>query len=382
MKKMFSYCSLFLIGFFFSCKNKIPTGYIYEGNVEQINFDSSEKTYSLASAIDSVRVVNLETNGNSLISSAPGIEKVILKDGKFFILDNKFMSIKVFDTLGKYLYDLGTSGIGKGEFRNVQDMEYYQPHNSLLALCNTPSKVVEFSLNGKVIDDVRLNFYASSLGIQATNTRFFYVNQNRSMLAEKKDILITDSLNDVTSRLFDIPKNIPHSVKFTGGIYTTNGQVYFNPPFSYSYYLLSNDSANEVYKINYGRKNIPKEISLDSLQKILKNYAFQLGTFVKTKNYIGFNYVDKRILLAFFNTHSGHLFTSDIKSDSLNLFFYNSVYESDGKLFMVLETNNMSAFLKRYSNTVQQRFPSLYTQLMAAKAHQNPSLILFTLKNL
>jgi hypothetical protein len=143
---------------FFSCRN-IKDGYIAAGDKPiLINLDSSAKHYSLTEFVDSVDLVCLETNENSTISAARGIQQVIHKDGKYFLFDGSYMAIKAFDSSGKYLYNLGKLGIGKGEFIRVDDVEYYPYDNSIMVLCNNPTKLAEFMLDGKLIRDSRLNY--------------------------------------------------------------------------------------------------------------------------------------------------------------------------------------------------------------------------------
>ena len=65
-----------------------------------INLDSTASSYSLASLVDSVKAIGLETIDSSVISDAYSVKRVIYKNDKFFIFDQKFFSIKVFDSKG------------------------------------------------------------------------------------------------------------------------------------------------------------------------------------------------------------------------------------------------------------------------------------------
>jgi len=372
---------LLVLSFLFASCNNIQNGHIASSKTTLINLDSGAKSFSLADALASEHVINLQTNDSSLISASTAIGKIIIKEGKIYILDNKFMAVKVFDSVGHYLFSLGKSGLAKGEFLNVQDMTYERSHNSILVLCNRPNKISEFSLDGVLLHETPLQFFASSIAIQPDGSRIFYVNQNESELSEKKNILITDGNNDLKSRMFDFPKKITSSIKFTGGVYTTAGERYFNPPFSSTYYSMSGDTATPVYEVSYGKKTIPKDVSEGWMMKNLKNYGYQVGTFFKNDNYVGFNYVDRALHVAFYNTRSGNLIKNDVKKDSLNAMFYNFVYECDGKLVMVLDVNGMSGFWKRNEDLVRQKLPDLYNG-MVMKMHQNPSLMIFTLKDI
>lgn len=362
-----------------SC-DKIKNGYIAKSTPVVINLDSGASHYSLASLVDSVKAVNLETIDSSIISDAYSVKRIIYKDNKFFVFDQKFFSIKVFDSKGKYLYDLGRLGVGKGEFLHLEDIEFNFPHNLLMVLSNRPMKILAFTFDGQLVKEENLDFFSSEFAFPSADARIFYVNQNKSDLSDNKNILLTDSNNVVKGRMFDYPKNITSVVNLSGGLYSTDKGIYFNSAFSDTFYTIAGDTAKPAFKTNYGPKNIPAGLREDELYKNLKNFSFQCATFAKYKDYIGFNYQRNTRSSAFFNTRSGKIVTSDILSDSLNTLFANSMFENDGKLMMILDINRLSGFLQRNSKIIQQRFPDLYTHIHIQKTQQNPILLTFTLK--
>ncbi|WP_315823541.1 6-bladed beta-propeller [Paraflavitalea speifideaquila] len=187
-----------------SC-NQARKGYIGADIPVVINLSTEIKHASLATYIDSVRLVPLEVNDNAIISSPSGIHKILYKENKYFLLDDKYMAIKVFDSTGKYLYNMGSLGVGKGQFSRVEDMEYNPVHHSILVLCNNPCKMIEFSLNGVLLREVRLEFWATSFAIASSNAWIFYVNQNNSKVSEDKNMILSDSNGIVQDLLFDLP---------------------------------------------------------------------------------------------------------------------------------------------------------------------------------
>jgi hypothetical protein len=91
--------------------------------------------------------------------------------------------------------------------------------------------------------------------------------------------------------------------------------------------------------------------------------------------------MNKRVSVAFFNERSGAVIANDIKADSLNILFYNLVFETENKLIMILDVNGMRNFYQRNSTLIREKLPAIYDQL-AFEKHQNPSLMIFKLKNL
>jgi hypothetical protein len=290
--------------------------------------------------------------------------------------------VKAFDSTGKYLYDLCKLGLGKGESLHIEDIECDFSHKRLMVLSNRPMKILVFTFDGHLVKEENLDFFASAFAFPSANSRIFYVNQNKSDPSGNKNILLTDSNNDIKCRMFDFPKNIFMVTAVSGGLYSTDQGIYFNPAFSDTFYTMAHDTARPVLKTNYGSRNIPEGMSEYSIYKNAKKFGFQCPFFVKYRDYVGFTYSDSNRSTAFFNTGSGKVATSDIRADSLNILFSNSMFENDGKLMMVLDINWLSTFFQRNAKIIQQRFPNLYAHIKILKTKQNPVLLTFTLKEI
>lgn len=371
----FYYISIFFC-LMLSCRGK-EKGYIANGTPIMINLDSSIKHYSLVDYIDSPYLVTLDTCKESILSEAWGIQKVIYKEGKYFILDGKYMAIKVFDTMGRYLYSIGSLGMGKGEFVRVDNMEYYPSHNSLMVLCNRPSKICEYALDGHLIKDSGLDFFSTDFAFPSESERIFYVNQNVNEVSGRKNILFTDSSNNIESRIFELPRRLTGTIKFSGGLYSTGQDIYFNPAFSSVFYSIINDTAMPAFEVTYGAKSIPMGITMDSVMMNLSKYSFQYGTFIKTPDYVGFNYRSSYVSTAFFNLHSKDVLIADKGLDSLNTLFANLMFQNGPYCIMVLDMRRLSGFLKRNAKAIQQRFPAIYSQIAAKSTYPNPALLIF-----
>ena len=373
--------SVFLfLSVMFSCKDTKQV-YVAEGTPVVINLDSNAAHASIVDYVDSLRVVNLETNNNSLISEAWGIQRIFYIENKIYILDGKYMSVKVFDTNGKYLYSIGKLGMGKGEFVKLDDLQYYPAHNSVMILCNKPSKISEFTLEGRLIGESKLDFFSTAVAFPSTQARIYYVNQNKNEKSGNKNLLLTDSSNEVRLSGFDMPRNIKGTIKFSGGLFSIEDSIYFNPAFSNTYYIINNDTVRPAFRVDYGVKNIPVDIKEDALLGNLVKYSFQYNAFVKTKEYVGFTYLDGKVSTAFYNLHSSKVLTSDVKKDSLNMLFRNLVFSNGKDYIMLLDTRRMADFLKRNFEHIKDRFPDIMTQIKHIEANQNPSLLVFKLKS-
>lgn len=375
---------LSVILFFFvnlSCRNT-EIVYVPDAIPVVINLGSKIPHISLIDYVDSLKVINLETNNKSLISEAWGIQRILYVKDKIFLLDGKYMAVKVFDQNGKFLYNIGRLGLGTGEFVRIEDLQYYPERNSLMILCNKPSKIAEYSLEGRLISESKLDFFSTAVAFPSAQSRYYYVNQNKNRNSGSKNLLLTDSSNVIQSTVFDMPKNIHATIKFSGGLYTVNNSIFFNPAFSNTYYSIKNDTIKPAYRVDYGDKNIPTGLKEEILLNNLVKYGFQYNSFVKTNDYVGFNYLDSNVSSAFYNLHSGKILTSDAKLDSLNVLFRNLMFVSGHDYIMVLDTRRMADFMKRNADTIGKRFSVIRPFISQLAANQNPWLLIFKLKSI
>jgi len=377
MKSYIYYLLFFCV--IISCK-KTKENRISESNPAIINLSPSSTHFSITDAVQINKVINLESTDSSTISSDYNIKRVLIDKGKLYIMDGKYMSIKVFDTTGKYLHDIGSLGNRYGQFTNLQNIALYPYHHTLWALCNTPRKIIEFSLDGKALREINIPFFASDLGFENDNSLYFFINQNTNDASGKKNILATDSNLNVRERLFDLPVRRKSGILFAGGIYTIDSTLYYNPPLTRTIYILKNDSAKAAYKIDFGNDNAPNDFSDDSLDYYLANRCLLTQNFIKSNNYLGFSYLKKGHKLSFFNTQTKKLFTTDPNLNQMDVLFNNSIFQSDGQLMMLCNSNSFSEFLKKNADIIKRQYPPLYKKLILRKAHDNPTIIFFTLK--
>ncbi|HXD94590.1 MAG TPA: 6-bladed beta-propeller [Bacteroidia bacterium] len=354
---------------------------ILENNPLVINLSPTSLHSSVADAIQITKVINLESTDNSTISSDYNIKRIIINAGRLYIMDGKYMSIKVFDGTGKYLYSIGSLGVNPGQFTNLQNIAFYPPHHSLWALCNTPQKITEFSLDGKILKESHIPFFASDLGFETKNKIYFFVNQNQSDASGDKNVLVTDSDLNIQQKFFNLPLKRKSGILFAGGIYTIGDELYYNPPLTRTVYSLKNDSAKAIYKVDFANGNTPDDFGEDSLDFYLANRSLLTQNFIKKDNYVGFSYSTKGDhLLSFFNIKTEKLLTTDAKLNQLDRLFNNSVFESDGQLIMLCNPDKFMDILKNNGGIIKQKYPILYEKLILRKAHDNPTLIFFTLK--
>jgi hypothetical protein len=267
---------------------------------------------------------------------------------------------------------------------NIQDMQFNETQKSIMVLCNSPRKMVEYSLKGNFIREYNLDFWASRFGYSNNGLVYFYVNQNSSEVSGQYNILLTDKNFNVKSRVFDFPKNIKSSVTFSGGLYSSKGQIFYNPAFSNSFYTFSNDTAKIVYRTDFGNRNIPDSIQEKKLLTTLGQYDFNFNNFVKTDNFIGFNYSYKNTKgITFYSLLDGKIITNEPGLSIMNKLFSNSlIYNSNDKLIMLIDISQIQDWINKYSQAISMRYPQLFAAIKRQSKRGNPLVVLFSLKSI
>lgn len=118
------------------------------GNVKEITFKEAANDYLLASKFNNIRMVQLETTDDCIIT---GIKEVIRADGKLYVLtdDNELFCFD--ETSGKFIMQIGNVGEGPGEFLSAESIFYNAKEKTISVVDRTKNAIVVYSLDGEYI---------------------------------------------------------------------------------------------------------------------------------------------------------------------------------------------------------------------------------------
>lgn len=138
-----------LLGLFFS---------IYRCNISNnqssniyVDLDS-ENDVSIFNIFSKIEIIPLETSDTCLIGS---IDKLILYDSKYYLLDTKQNCVFIFSQDGKFIQNIKRVGRGPGEYSYVYDF-IINEYDHTLELLDCFGKLVIFNLDGTHKESIRL----------------------------------------------------------------------------------------------------------------------------------------------------------------------------------------------------------------------------------
>ena len=323
---------------------------------------------NLDSAVSGIEVVRLNFRSSQTPFDVGSISKMLYLAHRYYLLDSKFNIIKAFDDKGAYLFDIGTIGVVDSAFIRVEDIAYNSYNQTLWVVCNNPSKVVEFSLDGRFIRVVHPGFFASGVSFAGPGEYFYYVNQNNSSQAEGQNLLFTVDEGRVLGKYFGFPPGDTAMIEYTGGLYTTGNRVYFNPPFTGRYFSLTGDSIDEAYTIQFGP---------DSLRQVHPRDYYPGRLFIETNKYLVFNTISPTLVKSVvYDKMSGRLYSSNNNRSILGFLSDCGVgtQTEDGIVFL----KDLSLYKPSPGddhNAMKVRYPDAYKEVFTTDSTARFSLV-------
>jgi hypothetical protein len=138
------------------------------------------------SIYSSVTYLPLETTDESIFYE---IDKILIHDDAYYLLDKKQSAILTFDKNGKYLNKLTKIGLGHGEYLSLDD--FFIIDSLIYTLSSDIRKILVYDINFTFIKDIPVNTHASKMDFLDTDI-YVYTNFCSSDL---KNIHVIDKIS-------------------------------------------------------------------------------------------------------------------------------------------------------------------------------------------
>lgn len=230
-------------------------------------------------------------------SSAPligMITKVLLHDNKIYLSDIK--NIYVFDLNGSYITMISRYGRGGNEYIGITDFTIYE--NQILVL-DQNKKVLKYTLDGKCIQSLILDFYPASITI-IDNDRLLLTSAYQSA-GDKFHIYDVNSLEKVNS-FHPIEENQVTWRHFRNqtNFYRYNGKLIFHEPMNNTLYHLKDSQFTPLLRLDLFNRNAPDAFWQKQFDNVMDinieasdhNYCFGIPSYCENDDNLWFTYRD------------------------------------------------------------------------------------------
>lgn len=202
-------------------------------------------------------ILPLSFSENTLLS---GIDKGLLYNDDYYLMDQKFSAIYRFSKNGAFINAIGKLGSGPGEYKGLQDF-IIDSSGRIITLSNNDLSIFYYNLDGTFIKKVKTNIFASQFCEIATDRFLFYTNFNPNIVTGNNNLIETDSLGKINKKLYSFNReNQNMSISFSGFLTKTASKIFFTTPFTDTIFSISpNLNSEPEYVINFGSTSLQKD---------------------------------------------------------------------------------------------------------------------------
>jgi DNA-binding ferritin-like protein (Dps family) len=362
MKIYLSIVLFFLYATFTGCNlSASETLAVSDDHYETIRVPDADSSYTnFDSALNFSDFIILKPDSQINVSSLSDIyslKRIFFVDGKFFILDIKYMTATAYDMTGKYLYTFNKIGKGAGGSTFLLDLFIDQKEKAAYLISNLPSKLIKYTLDGTLVHEYFPPFHPSSMS-KVGDRYHFDLNFNFKRSTGKNNFVTTDTSFNILSRSFSY-ENEKETSSFLdcGGMFTLNDSlVYYSPGRSNAIYHIEDGSIAASYYFKFLHDSVALDLAKPKLREENENQL--LNRLYKYGDYIGFNYNNNKTHktnLCLYNYGDKHFF----KSKTIDLFENALIHQSNDKIIIGVSVKSFYDKLKAKMN-LPGTYPAWY----------------------
>jgi hypothetical protein len=301
--KNFSAVIIFLISvvLIYSCRerNKLENiKTIRIGFTDIKNVDISDSTR--------VKIISLETNASSLMYD---IDKIDFLEDKILLFNKN--NVIVFDTIGKFLFNVGQRGIGPGEYLDVTS--FFVKNNFIYLFDASTQKILAYDNDGTYISSAKLQSPYEALLIYPIENEQMYIAKNKYQGSNEK-IPGFSIYNEHYKKTEDINNTYVESSNFDFNCFYSfqNKILYWKFLNDTIFSIVHHESMTPEYIIDFQNYAIPNHIRKgNDTEEIIEyvnnsnnpNLATLIRYIQEDSLYIRFGFIQKEAILNYVRYH-------------------------------------------------------------------------------
>lgn len=325
-----------------SCNPRIDNNLVQEEAIKISIPKLNSNVIRYSEIFDSVKIVRLETNNNSLIGR---IDKLLHYSDKFFILDrNMARSIFVFNADGKFLCKIGKLGKGPGEYFEPRDIAIDPFRDNIIVYDNFKRRLLFYDFEGQFIEDIQLDFFIGSFSILDENQIALYFDnlENNIPFNDSYNLQIINRKGKTKYKTLKYNDIITISNSTKVFFYKTQDALLLSPDYSNTIYSVQEKLLIPKYVIDAGQ-SIPDELfegkSAKEFASALKGTDYiLLDSYIETPNHLVFSMVLKKngmIYNGFYSKTTQKLFCGNLYINDVYGLLTSSIIESNDEDWII-----------------------------------------------
>jgi hypothetical protein len=219
-----------------------------------------------------------------------GIEKILIRNNRVYILDMRLNKLIVFDMEGRAIGRVGQRGQGPEEYLQISDFDV-NDNGDIYFIDGTANadRLFEFNKNLKFISKKNMPFEADIIRCLSNGKLLFGLSTwNKGDNANMR-FAITDTEMKTEQSFMEYDKYFDESWFYEYTFVETEYGILYNKPIdNYVYQFSGTGSLNKAYYFDFGSKNVPDDDKkdIDGNRVKYENYCYLKHFTVINDNYI------------------------------------------------------------------------------------------------
>lgn len=233
-----------------SCKKQDASH--FSGKVLSVELKANEQLFD--SIFASIEVIPLETQEESLLR---GIEQIDVYEDNLYIYDVRHPALFVFDKSGKFVRQISKKGQGPGEYLLFYD-SFIDTMEQKIYFISPFGYVTSYTMDGDYVEQkvlpIKPNYYSLVRDNVGNWITWSCVEENNP------DITVLDK--DFKETLYETWRNSDRmlDMELLWPFFQYQEKTYFFTAYDYGIYEVGNNLCNEVYRWDFGKDNIKKNL--------------------------------------------------------------------------------------------------------------------------
>lgn len=262
---------------------------ISEDSIADINITRLEKTYTvnipkqdkevrLDTVIDSYSFIPLETTENSIVGR---IEKILVCQDCFCILDRDNNNIFLFEFDGKFRCSLGEKGHGPGEHVDAWNVAYDKDRQEVVLLDLAGRKLMHYDLKGHLKRTEPMYYLYTDFEYQK-DKMFIYTGTSYNEFSDILDLyqlIIAERNQKPQIRTFKTSENVRNMFSYGARLKKSGDEVIYDDLLSDTLWSISTGNLSPLIAVRFNKgPRFSKEEKRHMTDKLFRKRNIQVGS--------------------------------------------------------------------------------------------------------